>query len=143
MKTDQIRTLRDVKEVCRKYGYVCKTSPDKELEVYPKGYRDTASYFTDDRYDAIVTVRTSAVAAYKEMMRPLVRTEVLDSLVLWFERHGVDWKSMLHHAWYTGSYGYSFSGSNAAGILQKFRNTDGYEVLDKVPTQPKQHNEDK
>jgi hypothetical protein len=130
--------LTELKTAAKKRGYIVKKL-DGEIEIYPKGKRGDASYFTDDALDAFKTMRmdfvqrqsariTFVTAGYEGLERftaPLLTYAMASGR--W------DWTDHLLRDWYRA--GSTTVGCDTYSQLHRLRNhptIDGHEILRQI-----------
>ena len=126
-------TLADLRRYARTYGWLVKVDGD-ELEVYRSGHRGNASYFTDDRDDALATIKAEATSLFTTALFHSTLTDeaTREALLEWYSTHRAAWHRELRGAWYSGNYG-RFSSNDVSSILQRLRNHfDGHYVIDQI-----------
>jgi len=126
-------TLADLRRYARTYGWLVKVDGD-ELEVYRSGHRGNASYFTDDRDDALATIKAQATSLFTTALclSSLTDEATFDALIEWYSTHRAAWHRELRDAWYSGNYG-RFASKDVSSILQRLRNHfDGHAVINEV-----------
>lgn len=125
-------SIAEAKSACSYVGFVLKKE-NGEFEVYPRGKRGAQSYFTSDIEDAVLTAKATSATLFAEVLANLegVSEETIEALAKWQESEGCQWKDALYTAWHNGNYR-SFRNTNVESTLQRFRNTNGYEVLAKL-----------
>ena len=62
-------SLTELKTTAKKRGYIVEKL-DGEIEIYPKGKRGDASYYTDDALDACKTMRLDyvVISAFRQLV---------------------------------------------------------------------------
>lgn len=151
-----IYSLREVKEVCRKYGYTVQKI-DGELVGYPRGHKVDGPYSvrsTDDtgssRFDFIKIIRAEAAAMFSRRVAEAFHTVpaclpmmfAIPALLRWHAEYGRGWAIELRSAWFNGNYNRP-NNPNDESTLQSLRNGNGREVLSAIesinlpkPTKP-------
>ena len=130
--------LTELKTAAKKRGYIVKKL-DGEIEIYPKGKRGDASYFTDDALDAFKTMRmdfvqrqsariTFVTAGYEGLERftaPLIQYATASGRWDWTYRLYGDWRRA----------GSATVDSDTYSQLHRLRNhpsIDGHEILRQI-----------
>ena len=131
-------TLTDLKQSAKNRGYTVNKI-DGEIEIYPKGKRGDASYFTTDTVDAFQTMRLDFVQRQTDRIKDVTRKFNIDPLL---EAEAAliqyatacsrsDWTSRLFDDWYRA--GSTTVDSNTYATLHRLRNhPDGYELLREI-----------
>lgn len=136
MTTDM--TLTDLKTAAKKRGYIVKKL-DGEIEIYPKGKRGDASYFTTDTDDAFDTMKADfairQTGRIKEVTRefdihPLLPAE--ECLIQYAVASGrSDWTNRLFDDWYRACS--TTVDRDTYSVLHRLRNhRDGYEMVRRI-----------
>jgi len=129
-------TKSDLQARAKNFGY-CVRILDHEIEAYPRGMRGDASYFaTDDqdgRIEVINFMRADRDARFLAKLERLpISDETKEALVKWHAYHGTEWREALYSAWFNGAYNGFGNDWNVTGTLQRFRNTNGHEVVSRI-----------
>lgn len=128
-------TMTTLRLAAKKRGYIVKKL-DGEIEIYPKGERGEASYFTNEVDDAFNTMREDFVRRQANRIKQV--TAIFDirhllpaeeALIQYATASGhIDWPMRLASDWYRG--GSTTVDSETYSILHRLRNhPDGYEML--------------
>ena len=129
-------TLTDLKTAAKQRGYIVKKL-DGEIEIYPKGKRGDASYFTTEPLDALQSMKldyvhrqTDRIKAVMARFNPLLEAE--DALIKYATASSrFDWTSRLFDDWYRA--GSTTVDSDTYSTLHRLRNhPDGYEMLRQI-----------
>lgn len=122
------RSLKELKAACSRVNHVLVKDGD-EYEVYPRGKRGAASYFTTDASDAVTTAQAEFIRDYRaKVAASAVHALLQPALCEWINAYGNEWKELLYQAWINGNYR-SFRNTNTESSLQKLRNTNGHEAI--------------
>ena len=129
-------TLTDLKTAAKQRGYTVNKI-DGEIEIYPKGKRGVASYFTPDTVDAFQTMRLDFVQRQTDRIKEVTARfhplpEAEEALIQYAAASGrYDWTNRLFDDWYRA--GSTTVDSNTYSTLHRLRNhPDGYELLREI-----------
>lgn len=131
-------TLTDLKQAAKNREYIVKKL-DGEIEIYPKGKRGVASYFTADTVDAFQTMRLDFVQRQTDRIKDVTRKFNIDplleaekALIQYAAASGrYDWTNRLFDDWYRA--GSTTVDSDTYATLHRLRNhPDGYELLREI-----------
>lgn len=135
--TTESMTLTDLKTAAKRRGYMTKKL-DGEIEIYPKGKRGAASYFTDDTEDAYWTMKADFARRQAERIRqvtakfdlnPTLRAE--ESLIKYAVTSGrCDWTDRLFNDWYRA--GSTTVDLDTYTLLHCLRNRNGHDILRQI-----------
>jgi hypothetical protein len=131
-------TLTYLKEAAKRRGYIVKKT-DGEIEIYPKGKRGDASYFTNDTNDAFSTMRADFASRQAERIKnvtrefdihPLLPAE--ECLIQYAVASGrSDWTNRLFDDWYRACS--TTVDRDTYSVLHRLRNhRDGYEMVRRI-----------
>lgn len=131
-------TLTDLKQSAKNRGYTVNKI-DGEIEIYPKGKRGDASYFTTDTVDAFQTMRLDFVRRQTDRIKDVTRKFNIDplleaeaALIRYATASGrFDWTNRLFDDWYRA--GSTTVDSNTYSTLHRLRNhPEGYELIRQI-----------
>lgn len=131
-------TMTDLKTAAKKRGYIVKKL-DGEIEIYPKGKRGDASYFTNDTDDAFDTLKADFASRQAERIKkvtakfeihPLLPAE--ECLIQYAVASGrSDWTNRLFDDWYRA--GSTTVDRDTYSTLHRLRNhRDGFEMVHQI-----------
>lgn len=134
--TTETMTMTDLKTAAKRRGYIVKKL-DGEIEIYPKGKRGDASYFTTDTDDAFQTMRLDFVHSQTYLIKQVMGEFDLhhsfeDALIQYATASGrFDWTDHLFNDWYRA--GSTTVDSDTYSVLHRLRNhRDGHEILRQI-----------
>ena len=129
-------TMTDLKPIAKRLGYIVKKL-DGEIEIYPKGKRGDASYFTTEVDDAFQTMRLDFVHNQTHLIKRVMDMFDLhhsfeDALIQYATASGrFDWTNRLFDDWYRA--GSTTVDSDTYSVLHRLRNhRDGHEILRQI-----------
>jgi hypothetical protein len=129
-------TLTDLKQSAILRGYIVKKL-DGEIEIYPKGKRGDASYFTTDTVDAFQTMRLDFVQRQTDRIKEVTARfhhllEAEAALIQYATASSrIDWTDRLFGDWYRA--GSTTVDSDTYATLHRLRNhPDGHELLREI-----------
>lgn len=136
--TTETMTMTYLKEAAKRRGYIVKKL-DGEIEIYPKGKRGDASYFTNDTNDAFDTMKADFASRQagriKEVTRkfdihPLLPAE--ECLIKYAVASGrSDWTIHLFNDWYRACS--TTVDRDTYATLHRLRNhRDGYDMVHQI-----------
>lgn len=131
-------TLTYLKEAAKRRGYIVKKT-DGEIEIYPKGNRGDASYFTNEVDDAFDTMKADFASRQAERIKnvtrefdihPLLPAE--ECLIQYAVASGrSDWTNRLFDDWYRACS--TTVDRDTYSVLHRLRNhRDGYEMVRRI-----------
>jgi len=130
-------TLKDLKTAAKRRGYMVRKT-EGEIEIYPKGKRGDASYFTNDTDDAFETLKADFASRQagriKEVtdkfdINPTLKAE--ECLIQYAVASGrSDWTNRLFDDWYRA--GSTTVDRDTYTLLHCLRNRNGYEILRQI-----------
>lgn len=130
-------TLKDLKTAAKRRGYMVRKL-DGEIEIYPKGKRGDASYFTNEVDDAFQTMRADFASRQADRIKqvtdkfdinPTLKAE--ESLIQYAVASGrSDWTMHLFDDWYRA--GSTTVDRDTYTLLHCLRNRNGYEILRQI-----------
>jgi len=134
--TTETMTMTDLKPIAKRLGYIVKKL-DGEIEIYPKGKRGDASYFTTEVDDAFQTMRLDFVHNQTHLIKRVMGMFDLhhsfeDALIQYATASGrFDWTDHLFNDWYRA--GSTTVDSDTYSVLHRLRNQrDGHEILRQI-----------
>ena len=129
-------TLTELKTAAKKRGYLVKKLDD-EIEIYPKGKRGDASYFTTEVDDAFGTMKADFASRQAERIKDVIREFDIDplaeeALIQYAVTSGCcDWTTRLFADWYRA--GSTTVDTNTYSTLHRLLNhRDGYEMVRRI-----------
>lgn len=136
--TTETVTMTTLRLAAKRRGYIVKKL-DGEIEIYPKGKRGDASYFTNEVDDAFETLKADFVHSQTHRIKqvtakfdihPLLPAE--DALIQYAMASGqIDWPIRLLADWYRA--GSTTVDRDTYSVLHRLRNhPDGYEMLRQI-----------
>ena len=130
-------TMTDLKTAAKRRGYMVKKT-EGEIEIYPKGKRGDASYFTNDTDDAFDTLKADFASRQAKRIKevtdkfdtnPTLKAE--ECLIQYAVASGrSDWTIHLFNDWYRA--GSTTVDSDTYTLLHCLRNRNGYEILRQI-----------
>lgn len=136
--TTENMTMTDLKTAAKKRGYIVKKL-DGEIEIYPKGKRGDASYFTTDTDDAFDTMKADFAHRQAERIKDVTREFDIHPLLPAEEcliQYAVssgrsDWTNRLFDDWYRACS--TTVDRDTYSVLHRLRNhRDGYEMVRRI-----------
>jgi len=135
--TTETMTMTDLKTFAKRLAYIVKKL-DGEIEIYPKGKRGDASYFTTDTDDAFQTMKADFASRQAERIKavtdkfdinPTLKAE--ECLIQYAVASGrSDWTIHLFNDWYRA--GSTTVDRDTYTLLHCLRNRNGYEILRQI-----------
>ena len=131
-------TMTYLKEAAKRRGYIVRKL-DGEIEIYPKGKRGDASYFTTDTDDAFQSMKADFASRQAGRIKDVIREFDIEPLLAAEEaliRYAVasgcsDWTNRLFDDWYRA--GSTTVDTDTYSTLHRLRNhQDGYEILRRI-----------
>ena len=131
-------TLKDLKTAAKRRGYMVRKT-EGEIEIYPKGQRGDASYFTNDTDDAFDTLKADFASRQAKRIKDVTRKFDIHPLLPAEEcliQYAVasgrsDWTNRLFDDWYRA--GSTTVDSDTYSVLHRLRNhRDGYDMVHQI-----------